>query len=1630
MAGTSKSIYNYGTSTFYNLTINDSASIDSYSSFTTTGNLTINSSGSLEVFGGVSLNSWTQRNVDTGTDGQWINSIIYDSVNSKYVAAGGEYNYGTAEDDAVVWESTNLTSWTRRDVDTGIYEQYISSIIYDSTNSKYVVAGMDDYDAVVWESTDLISWTQRDVDTGTYDQYIYSIIYDSTNLKYVAAGYDNNGTDYDAVVWESTNLTSWTQRNVDTGTYNQWIYSIIYDSTNLKYVAAGSDNNGTDYDAVVWESTNLTSWTQRNVGTGTYDQWINSIIYDSTNLKYVAAGSDNNGTDDDAVVWESTNLTSWTQRNVDTGTYDQWISSIIYDSTNGKYVAAGRDRGGDNSCDAVVWESTNLTSWTQRDVDTGDNCQHVYSIIYDSTNGKYVVAGQEDNGSNYDAVVWESGPSFDITVNGDFSNSGTFTSDSAGDVSTITAEGNVSGSGIMDITVGSFEQRVDGTTKTFGTTSGSNNWTFNNLTFSNSNGSTGATIDTNTEGSGTITINGNLLVSKTGDSQATTLQAGNRTWTLANADGENPFDLDQASGVLTAEISTFSYTGDSDSGNVTVENATYNNISFGGTVVETYKPEGDITVNGNLTINANGTLDVSGGGTWTQRDVDTGIYSQRINSIIYDSTNSKYVAAGVEHNDITYNDAVVWESTNLTSWTRRDVDTGTYDQWISSIIYDSTNSKYVAAGSDSGDAVVWESTNLTSWTQRDVDTGTYGQEISSIIYDSTNSKYVAAGYDDNGTDQDAVVWESTNLTSWTQRDVDTGTGYQWISSIIYDSTNSKYVAAGSDSGDAVVWESTNLISWTQRNVDTGTYDQWINSIIYDSTNLKYVAAGSDAIDEDTGDAVVWESTNLTSWTRRDVDTGTGWQWISSIIYDSTNSKYVAAGTDNNGTDNDAVVWESTNLISWTQRNVDTGTYNQYIYSIIYDSTNSKYVAAGYDNNGTDYDAVVWELSVEPSNITLGGNWTNSGTFTASTGTVILNGSALQTLSGTMTGSSAFYDLTITNTSGSVSGCSTSFSPGIKFDADATSTGTYTINASSGNIYVEYKSLSTYIFNNIVWEGTASYTIYFRNSILDDEYWLLKVTGTQNGGVSYVNVARSDASVLGGSTIDADDGTNTNCNNNTNWNFYPTISISGTANGNNGATVKVALNGSLQGQSTTIGSGTWTITGVTLTSSSDTITVWVDNVDNQYESTAVTKWNSGDVSGMVLNTNVLTIGSNQDQNSIVTDLNQYDCTEDEDIMHQAASSTLKVEGDSCAGPTTNSYTAEKINILSGDTITIGSSETLDTYDIDINGTLISTTTAAYTISHNWTNNGTFTQATSTVTFDGSTSQTIGGSATTTFNNLAIAASAIVTTSSSFTVNAALSIGSSGSLTASAGTITMATNGWTISNSGTLTFSGLTISETPSSQSNFSATVNGALTVSSNKTFAPTGGTITMNNNGSIVNNGGATTNLVFQGLTIASGATVTTSSSFNIAGTLTNSSTATFNPSGGTITMSAVGSSISNSGTSLAFSGLTIAATPTSQAQYNTSFSVAGALTVNGGITLAPTGGTITLNNGASVLNSGTLTFYNLTINTSANVSTSSSFGIAGNYTNNGTFTISAGTITLNGASKQTLSGTMTGTSAS
>ncbi len=216
---------------------------------------------------------------------------------------------------------------------------------------------------------------------------------------------------------------------------------------------------------------------------------------------------------------------------------------------------------------------------------------------------------------------------------------------------------------------------------------------------------------------------------------------------------------------------------------------------------------------------------------------------------------------------------------------------------------------------------------------------------------------------------------------------------------------------------------------------------------------------------------------------------------------------------------------------------------------------------------------------------------------------------------------------------------------------------------------------------------------------------------------------------------------------------PTVmQISGTANGNNGATVKVAIGASVQAQTTTISGGTWTIADVTRPSVGTVVSVWIDGVADSLESTAVTLYNAAPLNSLVLDTNVLSLGSNQNQSLSLTNLNSYDCTEDEDVMHQAASSHLKVEGDSCAGSTTNSYTSEKLSTLSGDTLALGTSDTITTYDLENAGTITVTGNGTLNVSHDWANTGTFTAGTSTVNLTGgdSTTQTITGN--TTFNNL--------------------------------------------------------------------------------------------------------------------------------------------------------------------------------------------------------------------------------------------------------------------------------------
>ncbi len=185
------------------------------------------------------------------------------------------------------------------------------------------------------------------------------------------------------------------------------------------------------------------------------------------------------------------------------------------------------------------------------------------------------------------------------------------------------------------------------------------------------------------------------------------------------------------------------------------------------------------------------------------------------------------------------------------------------------------------------------------------------------------------------------------------------------------------------------------------------------------------------------------------------------------------------------------------------------------------------------------------------------------------------------------------------------------------------------------------------------------------------------------------------------------------------------------------------------------------------------------------------------------------------------------------------------------------------------------------------------------------------------------------------------------------------------------------------------------------------INNGVTLSVSQTSTLNGSSWVLSNNGS----------LNFNNLRIAATPTTQPSTNFSIGGSLTVLSGQNLSPTAGTITFNASTSAISNSGT-LRFNNLTIASTPTAQSQYNSSYTVAGSLTVNNGVTFSPTSGTVTIS-GATITNNSTtaIGFSNLIIN-------STGTALTGSATVSGTLTLTNGILTTSNANPSLL--TVTG----
>lgn len=715
------------------------------------------------------------------------------------------------------------------------------------------------------------------------------------------------------------------------------------------------------------------------------------------------------------------------------------------------------------------------------------------------------------------------------------------------------------------------------------------------------------------------------------------------------------------------------------------------------------------------------------------------------------------------------------------------------------------------------------------------------------------------------------------------------------------------------------------------NADTSTvrYTGSSTTEITDSTynNLELKAAGNATHQLPTGtvtvngNLVVGNATNTTTVDWETNDTTLTVKGGISLVSPSVWTKSSSA----------TLTWSPVGTVTWSDGNAtkqDLGTVS------ISGGTSTPKVNLGSSVSATTISTVAasHELSLNGGNTltltgTTGTPLSVSGTFTASTGTVAYTGN--NGAGNTTIASVSYYDLLVNNASetfampatGTVTGDLTisagtflSSSGTLTIGDDFTNNGTFTHNSGTvafanavvhdigGNSSTAFNNFSNTVAGSTLrfkhhtanvplYDVAGTFTVTGSNgnniTITSDDganQWLVDFASAQSS-VTYATISYSGCLTSANVTLDATStdgspgGTNGTC-----WVFPVSgISVSGTATTT--GTVAVAVNGTIQAQTTTISGGTWTISGVTAPSTNDVITVFVDGAADGAEATGVTKYDgTGNITGMVLNTNTLTIGSADNPSITVTNLDQYDCVNDEDVMHRVNASVFEVQGSTtCQGSVSNSYSDETVSILSGATLTIGSSESLTTDNFTNAGTVTSTTTATYSVSGNWTNSSTFTPATSTVTFTATdTGHTINNGAST-FNNVTFNGSG----GGWSPLTNAMTIG--GDLAMTAGTL-----------SGTLDI-----------------TVNGG-DVTGGGTISMTGGTFTINGNTSSGFGSGAGTPWTFYNLTFGDGSTVAETTT-NGSNTVTVSSVLTIRTNH-TLTNEALNFTLSGSGTPLVKTG--------------------------------------------------------------------------------------------------------------
>ena len=236
-----------------------------------------------------------------------------------------------------------------------------------------------------------------------------SATFDSANSKVVIAYKDTGNSNYGTAVVGTVSGTSITFGTpVVFESANSTYISATFDSTNSKVVIAYSDGGNSNYGKAVVGTVSGTSISFGSVATFRSAQVeFVSTTFDSTNGKVVIAYKDDGNSDYGTAIVGTVSGTS-----ISFGSATVFESATtrhiapVYDSSNGKVVIAYRDDGNSAYGTAIVGTVSGTSiSFGSAVVFESANLGSGISAAFDSTNGKVVIAYQDDGNSSYGTAI-------------------------------------------------------------------------------------------------------------------------------------------------------------------------------------------------------------------------------------------------------------------------------------------------------------------------------------------------------------------------------------------------------------------------------------------------------------------------------------------------------------------------------------------------------------------------------------------------------------------------------------------------------------------------------------------------------------------------------------------------------------------------------------------------------------------------------------------------------------------------------------------------------------------------------------------------------------------------------------------------------------------------------------------------------------------------------------------------------------------------------------------------------------------------------------------------------------------------------------------------------------------------